>query len=116
MERPMDASVEAALEPLAEFVETAVATLRYATLGRRGWSLVESFQSLALSSAVAFWLLRFACPERPPEVEDTVRAVSTIDRGLQFEPLLGLRHRLRVRGLAWTDALARLVVWYGPRG
>ena len=33
----------------------------------------------------------------------------TIDRGMQYQPLLGRRHRLRVRGLAWSDALARLV-------
>ena len=115
LERPLDASTEAALEPLAEFVDAVVASLRYATLGRRGWSLVESFQSLALSCAVAFWLLRFACPDRPFDVEDSLRAVMTIDRGMQYQPLLGRRHRLRVRGLAWSDALARLVIWYGPR-
>ncbi len=115
LERPLAASAEASLEPLADFVETAVASLRYAALGRPGWPLVESFQSLALSCAVALWLLRLACQDRPPGVEDTVRAVTTIDRGLQFEPLLGPRHRLRVRGLVWSDAFARLVIWYGRR-
>lgn len=115
LERPLDASAEASLGPLADFVETAVASLRYAALGRRGWSLVESFQSLALSSAVALWLLRLACQDRQPGTEDTLRTVRTIDRGLQFQPLLGTRQRLRVRGLAWTDALARLVIWYGPQ-
>ena len=37
---------------------------------RRHWSLVENFRALALSHAVALWLLRLSCGPRPPEVED----------------------------------------------
>jgi Fe-S-cluster containining protein len=114
LERPLGVPGEAVVKPLEDFMETAVASLRYATLGHPGWSLVESFQSLALSCAVALWLLRLACPDRPPGADDAVRTVVTIDRGLQYPPLLGRRHRLRVRGLAWNDALARLIVWYAP--
>ena len=114
LERPLGASGEAVVKPFEDFVETAVASLSYATRGRPGWALVESFQSLALSCAVALWLLRLACPDRPPGADDAVRTVVTIDRGLQYPPLLGRRHRLRVRGLAWNDALARLIVWYAP--
>jgi lysine-N-methylase len=110
LERPSGPPSEAVIRPLDEFVQTAVASMRFAALGRPGWSIVESFRSLALSTAVAFWLIRLACPDRAPEFEDAVRAVVTIDRGLQYSPLLGPRHRFRIRGLA-AD-LPRLVLWY----
>ncbi len=114
LERPLGVSDESITKPLEDFVETAVASLRYATVGRPGWSLVESYQSLALAFAVGLWLLRLACPDRPPGVDDAVRTVVTIDRGLQYQPLLGRRHRLRIRGLARNDSLARLVICYAP--
>jgi len=112
IEEPRGIPDESTARPLEDFVETAVASLRYAAVGRPGWSLVESFQSLALACAVALWLLRLACPDRPPGADDVVRTVVTIDRGLQYEPLLGRRHRLRVRALARNDDLPRLIVRY----
>ncbi len=112
LERSLGPLPEEVLKPLDTFFQTATASLRYAVMDRPGWPLVESFRALALSHAIALWTLRLTCGDRPPAVDDVIRAVMMLDRGLTFDSLLGRRHQIRVGGLARRSELARLVVWY----
>jgi hypothetical protein len=111
-ERALGPMGETALKPLRDYFETAVVSWRYALLKRPGWSMVESFRALALCYPLGMWVLRLACGEREPTVNDVVRVVMMLDRGQTFAPLVGFRHRLRVRALAHKDQLDRLAVWY----
>jgi hypothetical protein len=56
--------------------------------------------------------LRLACTGQDPTVADVIRVVMMLDRGQTYAPLLGYRHRLRVRGLSHNNQLSRLAVWY----
>ena len=112
LERSLGPLPEEVLKPLDTFFQTATASLRYAVMDRPGWPLVESFRALALSHAIALWTLRLTCGDRPPAVNDVIRAVMMLDRGLTFDSLLGRRHQIRVGGLARRSELAHLVVWY----
>jgi len=112
LERPLGHLDESVLRPLNTYFETIVTSLRYAVLGRRGWSVVDSFQSLALSCAVAMWILRLACGPRTPSVDDTKELAMLLDRGQEYKPLLGRWHRFRVAILARRRELGRLAVWY----
>jgi lysine-N-methylase len=100
------------LRPLEACFEAAAASKQYALPSRRAWSLVESFRALALSYAVALWILRVSCGPRPPETEDMLGAVAAIDRGQTYAPLTGRRHRRRVASLERLGELPRLVAWY----
>ena len=112
LQRPLGHLDEAVLRPLAGYFEAMVASLRYAALNRPGWSIVESFRAVALSYAVGMWVLRLACGDRTPGVEDAVEAAMLLDRGQGYAPLLGHRHRWRVAILSRQRELARLAVWY----
>ena len=101
------------LRPLTALFEATAASKYYATPGRPGWSLVESFRALALGYPLALWLLRLTCGGRRPQVEDMIDVVGALDRGQSYPLLAGRRHRRRVRSLARRRELARLVVWYG---
>jgi lysine-N-methylase len=111
-ERSLGPLGETVLKPFNSYFETAVLSWRYAMLKRSGWSMVESFWDLALSYCVGMWVLRLACTEREPTVEDVIRVVMMLDRGQTHASLSGYRHRLRVRTLTHDDQLARLAVWY----
>jgi lysine-N-methylase len=113
LERPLGPLDAAVLRPLTAWFEAMAASKYYATPGRSGWSLVESFRALALAYPLALWLLRLSCGGRPPQVEDMIDVVGAIDRGQSYPMLAGRRHRRRVRSLARQRELARLVVWYG---
>jgi lysine-N-methylase len=112
LERPLGPLSEEILHPLDVFFQTAAASLRYAMVGRHGWSLADSFRGLALAGAIGLWTLRLACGERSPGVEDMSRVVMMLDRGLTYDSMLGRRHQLRIAGLARKHELARAVVWY----
>ena len=112
LERPLGHLSEAVLRPVTAYFEAAAASKQYAILGRRGWSMVESFRALALSHSVLLWMLRLVSSGRAPEVEDTFGVVAAIDRGQGFGALAGRRHRRRVGNLARRGELARLVAWY----
>ena len=68
--------------------------------------------ALALSHAIAMWLVRLSCGPRPPQAEDVCGAVGAIDRGQTYAPLCGRRHRRRVGSLKRLGELPRLVAWY----
>ena len=51
---------------------------------------------MAVSHAVAMWLLRLTCGNREPVLEDVFKVVRTIDRGQGYDSLLGRRHRRRM--------------------
>jgi len=112
LERPLGHLGAEILQPLSRYFEVAAASKHYALLGRRTWPLVESFRALAASYAVATWMLRLACGDRPPAVEDVIDAVGAIDRGQGYAPLTGRRHRVRLSALARRGELPRLLIWY----
>jgi lysine-N-methylase len=111
-ERALGHIAETVLKPFNSYFETAVVSWRYAMMKRSGWSMVESFYSLALCYSVGMWVLRLASSGREPNVEDVIRVVMMLDRGQTHALLVGYRHRLRVRTLAHNNQLARLAVWY----
>jgi lysine-N-methylase len=112
LERPLGHLDEAVLRPINAYFETITASLRYAVLGRPGWSIVESFQAMALSYAVAMWVLRLASGQRPPTAEDAMEVAMLLDRAQGYAPLVGRRHRFRAGVLTHRRELARLAVWY----
>jgi lysine-N-methylase len=112
LERPLGHLPQDVLEPLTVYFEASAASKQYAILGRRGWSLVDSFRALAMSHAMALWMLRLVAADRSPEVEDMIGVVAAIDRGQGFAPLAGRRHRRRVAAVARLGDLAPLVAWY----
>jgi lysine-N-methylase len=111
-ERSLGRLGEEVLKPFNSYFETAVVSWRYAMLKRSDWSMVESFWDLGLSYCVGMWVLRLACTERDPNVEDVIHVIMMLDRGQTHASLVGLRHRFRVRALASNDQLARLAAWY----
>jgi lysine-N-methylase len=112
IEEPLGHMAGEVLRPLEAYFEAAAASAQYAVLSRRQWSLVESFRALALSYAVALWMVRLSCASRPPETEDVEGAVGAIDRGQSYAALAGNRHRYRVNSLTHLGELPGLVAWY----
>lgn len=112
LERPLGHLAVEVLRPLNTYFEVAAASKHYALLGRRSWSLVESFRALAMAYPVAMWILRLVCGERSPALEDVIEVVVAIDRGQGYAPLVGRRHRAQINTLARLGELPRLVVWY----
>lgn len=100
------------LGPVNKYFDTAAASKQYAVLDRRRWPIVDSFRALAMAFPIAMWMLRLYGTERPPTVDDVVQIVGTIERGQSYAPLCGRRHRQRVRGIARTGEMTRLVAWY----
>ena len=112
LERPLGHLGEEVLRPVTAYFEAAAGSRQYAILGRRGWSIVESFRALALAHSIALWLLRLVSTDRSPDVEDAISVVGAIDRGQGYAPLAGRRHRTRLARLARLGELARVVAWY----
>ena len=112
LERPLGHLPPDVLRPIAAYFEASAASKQYAILGRRGWSIVESFRALALSHAVGLWMLRLVSTDRAPTRDDSVGVVAAIDRGQGFAPLAGYGHQRRVAGLTRLGQLPRLVAWY----
>ena len=112
LEHPLGHLGVEVLGPLNTYFETAAASKQYAVLGRRKWSIIESFRALAMAYPIAMWMLRLVCGERRPTFEDVIDVVGAIDRGQGYASLCGRRHRQRIRALAQLDELPRLVAWY----
>jgi lysine-N-methylase len=112
LDEPLGSLPADVLRPLEAYFEAAAASKQYAVLSRRQWSLVESFRALALSYAVAMWMLRLSSGPRPPETADVAGVVGAIDRGQSYAALAGRRHRSRTASLARLGELPRLVAWY----
>jgi hypothetical protein len=85
---------------------------QYCLVGRPFWSLVENFRALALSHAVAMWLLRLCRGGGQPTVEQMIEVVGAIDRGLSYAGFAGFRHRWRLIILGGSGNLQRLLTWY----
>lgn len=98
--------------PLARYLETLGASFQYALARRAGWSIVESFQSLALTYPLGLWMLRWVCAGRQPTVQDMADIIVALDRGQGYIPLSGFRQRTRLNMLANSGDLARMVIWY----
>jgi lysine-N-methylase len=98
--------------PFARYLETLGASFQYALARRAGWSIVESFQSLALTYPLGLWMLRWATAGRQPTVQDVADIIVALDRGQGYIPLCGFRQRTRLNMLANSGDLARMVIWY----
>ena len=112
LQRPLGHLPPDVLRPITAYFEASAASKQYAILGRRGWSIVRSFRALALSHAIALWMLRLVSTDRSPTPDDTIGVVAAIDRGQGFDPLSGHAHRRRIASLARGGQLPRLLAWY----
>ena len=112
LEQPLGELAEDIIRPLSRFYEKAAATKQYLLLGDASWTLVDGFRTLAVSHAAAMWLLRLNSGNRKPAMEDVLKVLRTIDRGLGCDWLLGRRHRRRVTFLNRLGQLTRLLAWY----
>ncbi len=112
LERPMGEIPEDVMRPLNRFYEKCTAAKQYLLLGDTSWTLVDGFRTMAVSHAAAMWLLRLTCGNRKPALEDVIKVLRTIDRGLGCDFLLGRRHRRRVAFLNRLGELTRLLAWY----
>jgi lysine-N-methylase len=112
LERPLGEVAEELMRPLVRFYEKAAAAKQYLLLGDASWTLVDCFRAMAASHAAALWLLRLACGNRKPVLDDVLKALCTIDRGLGWDWLLGRRHRRRLAFLNRLGALSGLLAWH----
>jgi hypothetical protein len=110
--RPLGHLTKTVLKPLDAYFQTAAASWQYVMLRRQGWSMIESFHALAFGYSVEMWVLRLTYTGQEPCVKDIIRVAMMLDRGLTYAPLLGYRHRLRVRGLSHNKQLSRPAVLY----
>jgi lysine-N-methylase len=78
--------------------------------------LVEGFQSLTLVFPAVLWLARWlAAGEGRKQLssDDIARALAVADHQHGYSPVLGhANSRRRVRALAGTGDIARLISWY----
>lgn len=112
LEEPLGVLSPEIYRPFARYLETLGASFQYALARRAGWSIVESFQSLALTYPLGMWMLRWTCHDRQPTVQDVADIIVALDRGQGYIPLCGFRQRTRLNMLAKSGDLARMVIWY----
>jgi hypothetical protein len=98
--------------PLTRMIETTSASYMYAIADRGHWSVIESVLGLAATFPVGLWLLRWSSIGREPTVKEMLDIVVALERGQGASPLTGQVQRSRLRTLASSGELARLVVWY----
>lgn len=112
LERSLGHLDESVQRPLNRYFESHAISLQYALVGRRGWTLTQSFRTLALAYPVGMWLLRLCCTDRTPTAADAIDIVTIMDRGQGYAPLNSANHRSRVAMLSRLGALERLAMWY----
>ncbi len=106
LQRPLGALPEEVSRPLTQLFETQAISHQYALISTRE-SLIQSYRTLALSYAMAMWLLRLVVGSRAPQYEDVVQVVVALQRGE------GLRAAVRAASvMSDTQQLERLVAWY----
>ncbi len=98
--------------PLTRMIETTSASYMYAIADRGHWSVIESVLGLAATFPVGLWLLRWSSIGREPTAKEMLDIVVALERGQGASPLTGKVQRSRLRTLASSGELARLVVWY----
>ncbi len=112
LEQPLGQLDPELLRPLDRFFEKATGARQYLLLGDTSWTLLDCFRAMAVSHAVALWLLRLTCGNRPPILEDIFKVVRTIDRGQGYDPLLSGSHQRRIASLNRLGELSRILAWY----
>jgi lysine-N-methylase len=112
LEEPLGVLEPEIYRPFARYLETLAASYQYALARRVGWSIVESFHSLALTYPLGLWMMRWVCAGRKPTLQDSADIVTALDRGQGYIPLCGTRQRIRLRLLTNGDDLERAVIWY----
>jgi lysine-N-methylase len=112
LEEPLGVLPPEIYQPFTRYLETLAASFQYALARRVGWSIVESFSSLAMTYPLALWMLRWVAAGRQPTLEDATDIVVALDRGQGYIPLCGFRQRTRLNLLAGRGDLERAVVWY----
>ncbi len=99
------------LRPIELFFTSHAASRRYAILPKKTWSIVDSFRRLAMSYAIAMWMVRLLQLENPENQKQAGEIVMTIDQALGGELLEDWFHRDAVRDIA-RRGLDDLVIWY----
>ncbi|HEY4761617.1 MAG TPA: YkgJ family cysteine cluster protein [Thermoguttaceae bacterium] len=112
LDQPMGPIPIDVLSPLDRFFEKGTASRQYLLLGDTSWTLVDCFRAMAISHAVAMWLLRLTCGAKPPVMEDVFKVVRAIDRGQGYDGLISRRHKRRIASLNRLGELPRLLAWY----
>jgi len=112
LEEPLELLDPAIYQPLNRLIETTAISWSYALENRRGWSVVESLQMLALLYPIGLWLFRWRAAGGPPKCEYVPEIITALDRGQGYAPVAGGKQRRRIRVLAQLEGLERLVVWY----
>lgn len=112
LESPLGHLPQEVLRPLDHFFEVAVTSKYYCLLGRKGWPVADSFRGLALTHAVALWLLRLFAGNREASPEMMLDIVCALDRAQGCPLLSGAWHRTRVSILSSFGAIPALLAWY----
>lgn len=113
LEQPLGSLADDVLGPLTRYYETSALSRQFAILDRKHWPLLDSFRGLALTFAVALWLLRARSTGRQPTQADTLDILTALDRGQGFALLASSQHLFRVGMIARLGDLPRLIAWYG---
>jgi lysine-N-methylase len=113
LEEPLGQRDPSLYQPLARYFETSAASYQYALAQRSDWSIVESYQQLALLYPLALWLYRWNAAGRTPQGNEMFEIIAALDRSQGYAPLAGLKQRSRLRTLAQLGELPTLVAWYG---
>ena len=112
LERPLGHLDADLLRPLNRYFEAAAVSQQYCLTSRAKWSIIESFGALALSYAVAMWMLRLRATGGVPTQQDVVDVVGIADRAQGSGALCGSRHRRHINSLNRMGELTRLLIWY----
>ncbi len=111
LEKPRDKPETTILQPIELFFTSHAASRRYAILPKGAWSIVDSFRRLAMSYAIAMWMVRLLQLENPEFQQNAWEIVAMIDQAHGGELLEDWYHRDAVRDIA-RRGLDDLVLWY----
>jgi lysine-N-methylase len=104
-------------EMLTRYLRVKVQGLHFCGRTHSGEPVVEGFQSLALVIPVVLWIARWLAVgdgRRALSTDDVARALAIADHHHGYSPAFGQPgFRTRVRLLAHTGDIPRLVAWYG---
>ena len=116
LEKPMGPLLPESDEMLTRYLAVKVGGLHFCGPAYYNVPLVEGFQSLALVIPVVLWIGRWlAVGARRTHLvhDDLLRALTIADHHHGYSPAFGQRgFRSRVRLLAQTDDISKLIAWY----
>lgn len=116
LERPLGPYPAEVDEILARYLRVKVQGMHFCGPAYYGVPVVEGFQSLALIVPAVFWIARWLAAGAGRSTllaDDFTRALAIADHHHGYSPAFGLPNfRSRVRSLARSGDISRLIVWY----